>query len=257
MKNIFKYIGLVGISLCSFYYTEKVALYVKNKNPIMQSINEVKDDLYVSSINSTLVDELYIIPGISGREVNVNKTFNNSKNLEELEDDYVIYDQIAPEISIENNKERVIIRGNESKNKVSFIFDEVNELTQYMHQKNYRVNLLIKEEKYDLNYELINDSKNEITYKNIDKFLDKNNINKNLCYVKDNSREICKDKYKFKESLTINHSNISTEKNNISSGEIILIQNTLSLTELNILINQIKYQDLQIVPLSELISETN
>ena len=256
MRKYFKYIGLIGICLLSFYYTEKVALFVKNKNPIMQSINEVKDSKYVNYINSTLIDDLYIIPGISGKEVNVNSSFNNMQKNKVFNEELLIFNSIKPEISLEDNKDRIIIRGNSERNSVSLIFEEVNNLSKYMLDKEKTVDVLINEEKYDTSYELINNSNNELVYHNIEKYLNKNKINKNLCYVKnDNIPSLCTNKYLFKPSLIVNHSNLSSIKSKIGSGEIILIQNSLTLSELEILVNQIKYQDLSIIPLSELISE--
>ena len=61
IKKYFKYIGLIGICLLSFYYTEKVALYVKSNNPLIKTITNIKDSKYVSSINSTIIDNKYII----------------------------------------------------------------------------------------------------------------------------------------------------------------------------------------------------
>lgn len=256
IKKYFEYLGLLGICLLSFYYTEKVALYVKSKNPIMQSINEAKSLKEVSFINSTIIDDLYIIPGLNGKEINLDKSFSNMQEKSIYNETKLIFNDIKPTISLEDNKDKIIIRGNKEKYSVSLIFESINNLTKYLHQNNYRINILINEEKYDLNYELINNSNNlEISTK-IDKFLTKNKINKNLCYVKnDKINELCQNKYLFKPSLTISHTNISTEKNKISSGEIILIKDTLTLGELNILLNQIKYQDLNIVPLSKLIEE--
>ena len=155
MRKYFKYIGLIGICLLSFYYTEKVALFVKNKNPIMQSINEVKDSKYVNYINSTLIDDLYIIPGISGKEVNVNSSFNNMQKNKVFNEELLIFNSIKPEISLEDNKDRIIIRGNGERNSVSLIFEEVNNLSKYMLDKEKRVDVLINEEKYDTSYELI------------------------------------------------------------------------------------------------------
>lgn len=257
MKNIFKYIGLTSLFFMSFYYTEKVALYVKNQNPLMQEIKSNKEAKYVSSINSTLIDELYIIPGLNGKEVNVDKSFSNMLKLEAYNEEEFVYNQITPSISLEKNKNRIIIRGNPNKRSISIIFEEESNLSKYMSEKGYKVNMLIKNQNYYKNYEMINNSNNENEYKSIDKYLNKSKLNKNLCYVKEKIPTICKDKYLFKTSLTINHSNISSEIKKISSGEIILIQNTLTLAELEVILNQIKYQDLNIVPLSELISEYN
>lgn len=259
MKKVFQYIGLIGICLFSFYYTEKIALYVKMKNPLMKEINNIKDDMYVDSIDSALINDIYIIPGLNGKEVDIDKSFINMKEENVLDIDQLVYSQVTPTISLEDNKERIIIRGNENKKSVSLIFEEDNDLAKYMFQEGYSINILINKETYNKNYELINNSTIESVYNNIEKYLNKNNLNKNLCYIKENNEipKLCKNKYLFKTSLTINHSNLSTNKKKITSGEIIFIENSLSLSELTILLDQINYQSLKIVPLSELLSEEN
>lgn len=251
LKNIW----IIALCILSFYYTEQIALYVKSKNPIMQEIESNKQDLYVDSTNSILIDELYIIPGINGKEVNVNSSFNTMKKLNIYNESQIVYNQIEPRISLKDNKERIIIRGNSKKRKVSLIFEKESKLTDYLITKEYKINILINKEQYSTKYEMINYSTNKTTYNNIDSYLTKNNLNKNLCYI--TNKSLCNEKYIFQESLIINHSNISTNINKITSGEIILIKDTLTLNELELLINKIKSQDLSIVPLSELISETN
>ena len=67
IKTYFKYIGLIGICLLSFYYTEQVALYVKNKNPIMHSIKKYSESYHTESINCSIVEDIYIIPGLNGK----------------------------------------------------------------------------------------------------------------------------------------------------------------------------------------------
>ncbi len=255
MKKYFKYIGLLGICMLSFYYAEQVALYVKNKNPLMQSINEIEQSKYISYIDSSIIDDLYIIPGLNGQKVNVTKSFNNMQKNKEFNEELLIFDSIKPEISLEDNKDKIIIRGNKNKQSVSFIFEEISELSHYMINHNYSVDLLINKEEYDESYELINNSNNELIYHNIDKYLNNHKLNKKLCYVKKDIPQTCTDKYLFKPSLIINHSNLSSTKNKISSGEIILVQKSLTISELEILLNQINYQDLKIVPLSDLIKE--
>ena len=169
LKKYFKYLGLFGLCLLSFYYTNQAALFVKNKNPILQSINEVKEEKYISSIDSTFVDDIYIIPGVSGKEVNVNKSFFSMQKTKEYSDDLLVYNTIKPTISLEDNKDKIIIRGNDNKKSVSLIFEEESELTKYLLSNNYKVNLLINKEEYNLSYELINNSNNENIYHNIDK----------------------------------------------------------------------------------------
>lgn len=245
--------------MLSFYYTERVALYVKSKNPLIIELNEIKETQYVSSINSTIIDNIYIIPGLSGKEINIDKSFANiHKNNTNIEEN-LIYNNIKPSISIEDNKDKIIIRGNKKKQSISIILENTSNISKYLSENNYKVNLLINEESYNNKYELINNSNQEYTYNNIEEYLNKKNINKNLCYVKEDNKysSYCKDKYLFKPSLIISHSNISQTINKITSGDIILLKDTISLTELELILNQISYRNLSIIPLSELINESN
>ncbi len=259
IKKYIKYLGLLILCLASFYYTEKVALYVKSKNPLMQTLKDIKETNYVSSINSTIIDDLYIIPGLNGQEINLDKSFTNLHKHNIYDESNLVWNEIKPSISIEDNKDKIIIRGNKEKNSVSLIFENITKLSEYLIQNNYKVNLLINEEPKNNKYELINNSNTKTTYQAIEKYLNKNDNNNNLCYIKDetNIPDYCQDKYLFKSSMIISHTTISTLNNKISSGEIILIKDSLTLSELNVLLNQIKYKNLSIVPLSELISENN
>ena len=257
IKKYFKYLGLIGICILSFYYTEQVALYVKNKNPIMQYIQNVSESYNRESINCSIIEDIYIIPGYNGKYVNKDASFSNmvATNYQE---NLLVFNEIKPNISIEDNKDKIIIRGNHNKNAVSLLFENTNSLSKHLLQNNFKVNLLIEQETYTKKYELINNSKDKNTYKKIDSYLSKNDINKKLCYTTNDTIPIlCKDKYTFTHSLEINHSNLSYVKNTISSGDIILIKDSLSIPELEIIINQILYKDLNIIPISELLSESS
>jgi hypothetical protein len=223
----------------------------------MQSIKNVSSTKYVNSINCSIIEDIYIIPGYNGKEVNEEASFSNMKTTE-YNENLLVFNEVKPNISLEDNKDKIIIRGNHKKNAVSLLFENDNYLSKYLIQKNYKVNLLIEEEIYYKDYELINNSNNKNTYKKIDRYLNKNNINKKLCYTNDKTiPSLCNGKYIFTHSLEINHSNLSTQLNTITSGDIILIKDSLSLSELDIILNQISYKDLSIIPISNLISESN
>lgn len=257
IKKYFKYIGLIGICLLSFYYTEQVALYVKNKNPIMQSLKNVSESYHTESINCSIIEDIYIIPGLNGKYVNLDKSFYNMVTTE-YNEDLLVFNQLKPRISLEDNKDKIIIRGNHNKQAVSLLFENNNKLSKYLKNHNYKVNILIDKEEYTKEYELINNSNIEKIYINIDSYLRKHNLNNNLCYTSNNTiPKLCKDKYIFTHSLVINHSNLSKQIKTISSGDIILIQDSISIEELEIIINQINYKDLNIIPISKLISEYN
>lgn len=251
MKKKFKYLVICLICLLSFYYTNKIALYIKSKNPLVIAINSLKEELEVSSLNSTIIDDIYIIPGISGKKIDLDASLRNMD--EKLDKDKIIYEFTKPVISIEDNKDKIIIKGNQLKNSISLILDQDNKLISYLESNNYKVSLLIKD-KIDSNLELINDSLNN--YDEIEQHLNSQKKNKHLYQIKNNNK-IKENKYNFQVTKTINHSNISKMLNSIESGDIIKIENSLNLDELIVLLNQIKYQNLSIVPLSNLINEDN
>lgn len=259
IKKYFRYLGIISLCLLSFYYTEKVALYVKSTNPLMKTLNEVKDTKYVSSTDSVIIDNTYIIPGLNGKEVNIDASFSNMHEYNLYIEENLVFNEIKPTISIEDNKDKIIINGNKSKQSVSLIFEDYSTLTEYMFQNGYNINVLINKEEYVHKYELINNSNQESTYNKIENYLTENNLNKEICYIKENDKipSLCKNKYLVKPSLIISHSNISSSLNLISSGDIILIKDSISLTELEIITNQISYRNLKIIPLSNLISESN
>lgn len=252
-----KYVFFFVICCFSFMLTENLAIHMKNQNPIMQNINKVSDELTVASVDSKLIDDLYIIPGLNGKKINKNKSFINMKELNEFSFSHLVYNQVKPVISLEDNKNRIIIRGNSKKNNVALIFESNNSLAKYLQSQNYKINILIDSEEYDENFEMINNASDDSIYKTIDNYLKRKKLNKNLCYVKDTIPQKCKNKYLFKPSLIIGTDNFTNSKNTIKSGEIILIKSSLPLEQLIVLIKQIQYQDLNIVYLSELISEIN
>lgn len=254
MKNIFKYIGLIGFCLLSFYYTEKVSLYVKSKNPTMQLLQEASTTLNTEYVNATIIDDTYIIPGITGKEVNVDASFRHMTS--SYDPNNIIYNSIIPEISISNNKDKIISRGNSLKNSVSILFENTNSITEYLKNQNYEITILLDQEKYISGYEYINNAKQKKLYDTIEKKLAKIQKNNLYCYRhKSNFSSLCQNKYLFIPSLILNQSNFTNNISNISSGEIILLSNNLSKEQINILINEIKSQQLSIVYLSTLLNE--
>lgn len=65
MRKYYQYLGLALIMVFSFYYTEKIALIVLNKNPLMQEINQEKVNYEEAFVNASIEGD-YIIPGING-----------------------------------------------------------------------------------------------------------------------------------------------------------------------------------------------
>lgn len=258
MKQIFKFFGVSAIMLFSFYYTEKIALIAKSKSPIMISINEAKENLGVSSVNAEIKNE-YITPGLNGLEVNIQESFSKMKNFDVFNYYYLVFDQIKPEISLENNKNKIIRNGNKLKRSVSIIIDSNNDITNYIITNNIKANILMNIVNYDktTNLEILNNEINE--FEKLDTLLNKAELNKKICFNNKNNIEYCikKEYYLVENNKELNSTNLPLIKSNIESGDIILITQTAKLEDFKLLINQIKYQDLKIIYLSELITEEN
>ena len=255
MKKFFQILGICSILVFSFYYTDKIALIVQEKNPILKEIKEKKSNLNISPQDATVMEE-YIIPGIKGSAVNVEKSFNNMKALNAFNEYYLIYDEVKPTISLEDNKDKIIIKGNKEKKQVSIILEYNQELINYLANRN--INLLINKDNYNKNlkYELLNNELDSKKFKQVNTLLNKDKINKNICLMSNGNKEIClkNNNYLVKNTHELNN-NIYEIKSTLENGSIILINKSTKVKDVKILLEQIRFQDLEIVPLSVLIEE--
>lgn len=231
---------------------------MQSKSSLMQEIEKNSERKKTESVSAIIIDNT-IIPGLNGLEVDKTSSFSKMKTLGVFNDYYLVYKEIEPEISLENNKDKIIIRGNKAKKSIAFIFDGENNLTEYLKGKNIPANILVNVNNYlKSNYfELIN---NEVEhFDTLERLLNNNNSNKNICVLNEKNYDIClkNAKYLVKPTYDINNQTIISYKSNIASGDILLINSNISLENLKILIKDIQYRDLKLVNLSEIISENN
>ena len=111
MRKIYKYFGLIVLMIFSFYYTDKLVLLVQENNPIMKKIEDEKSKLDVSYVNA-IIENDRIIPGKNGLEINDKKSFSLMKSFGTFNSYYLVYEQVKPKISLENNKDKIITSGN-------------------------------------------------------------------------------------------------------------------------------------------------
>ena len=120
MRKIFRYSGLIVIVAICFLYTEKAAVVVKNVDNIMLKIREKKELLDKDPIQAIIKGNT-IIPGISGYEIDVNKSYQKMRYMGEYNENYLVYHKLFPSTTIEKNKDNIIISGNNLKKEVSII----------------------------------------------------------------------------------------------------------------------------------------
>ena len=259
MKQFFKYLGLAAIVLFSFYYTEKIALLVQSKSPIMKTIVEYKEKNNILSVNAEIIGET-IIPGLDGQTINEEKSFVKMKEFGTFNDYYLVYDKVKPKISVDNNLDKTIIKGNKNKKSVSLIVSNNEQAIAYLKSKGTVFSALVIEETYSNNsYELINAETNSSKFSNVESLLNKDKKNTKICLITDQNHQLCRKNkhYLVKATHTLTASNLLSIKTTVESGAIILLEENATISDINILIKQIEFQGLKIISLSNLISESN
>ena len=220
MNKYIKVCSIIVLMIFSFYYTEKVAIYVQNNTPLKKEIISYKDSNTVKYVNAEVVGD-YIVPGINGLSVNVNKSYNKMKSYNIFNENYLVYDQVKPQISLSNFKDKIIHKGNSQKNGVSILINSSNEYF----------------------------NKNNITYDLTNKT--------NYC-IKTNNDD-CTNTFKqiVEPTLILNNQNFLKNVGLITKGSIIYISNDLNMNYIYALVNHIKYNNYNIYKLNDHLSENN
>ena len=258
MRKYYQYLGLALIMVFSFYYTEKIALIVLNKNPLMQEINQVKENYEEDFVNATIEGD-YIIPGINGLVVNTRQSFYGMQELNVFNEYYLVYEQVSPEISVKNHKDKIIKQGNKNLKQVTLILRGTSDISEYLRLQKYKADLLVDIDSYEKGsyFEIIN---NEVrSFEQLENTLNLNKENQNICVINDKNYDVCLKKKKFlvEPTLTLDSTNYIDVKNQLDSGSIILIDETAKLSDVKLLLKEIKYKNYELVYLSEMISEEN
>ena len=271
MKFI-KLLGLICLICFTFIYTEKIIDVSIEQDDIMIKLKEVSDKYKKEPINATIINDT-IIPGNTGRSINLDSSYQQMKKIGYYEESLITYETTYPEISIYNNYTKYIINGNPSNKDVSLIYIINNDKTldnilSIINNKKTTITFFIDSTYLNNNIDIINKLKSYEVYnygtKGIytkDNLIVANNIinnksNNNSTYClflnKDtNSLNNCAHikMLSIMPSITGNYNDI---KNQLSNGSIILINNT---QELPNIIDYIQKKGYNIKPLSNIIKE--
>ena len=195
MKKYLRAFGLVSILCFTFYYTEQIAKFMRNKDPIYESIEEYAMDYQIDSVNATIFGNT-IIPGLTGKKVNLEKSFRNMKNNGYFNELDFVFEEIKPSISLEENKDKIIKKGNKEKQAISLILED-STYTSYLDQMGISYAILTTKDTKEITYThgiKINNDRN--SYEEVEKFLKSQKENNNICYAS-NQEEFCKEKKKL------------------------------------------------------------
>lgn len=254
MNNNFKYIGIISILLFSFIYTNYLSNKIMYKNDLVKEISDKSSNYNVLPV-SAIIENNYITPGLNGESVNIIKSFNNMKDTHTFNSNYLKYDKVIPDISINNNKSKIIKYGNSYKNSVVILVSNNIEFINYANEKDIKITRLITYDTFDKNvkYEQINNDFEN--YDDVEKMLNNNNLNKNICIYNKEEQCLNNNKYLVEPSIIINTYNYYEYKDKVKSGYIIYIKDEVSLSNIKLLIKELNYKGIKVIYLSKLISE--
>jgi len=145
--------------------TEKTALVVSEMDEIMIEIKANYEKYSKESIDA-IIENNTIIPGVSAKDVNINKSYKNMKLSGYYSDKLYIYDYTKPNISLSDNIDKYIIKGNPSKRMVSLIFkvgldDDITDILKIINNYNINATFFIDTNWFTNNNELIQELINE------------------------------------------------------------------------------------------------
>lgn len=282
MKKFFSIIGIFTLAIVSFIYTDKTLEVAKKFDNVMTTINDISSDYYVDPIDGMIIDDISFIPGISGKEVDCDKSYKSMRKYGGFNKNLLEYKEIKPKNKLEENLDKYIISGNSSKNMVSLIFivndtTSIDNILSIAENKAIKVNFFIDGNWLENNNELLTQiiSKGynvgnlsyNMNYQNsafawmdtIIKRLSKEKYG--FCYSEEenlNDLQICamNKNFTIKPSIIVKNYPLKEIKEQISNGSIISLPvNQVVEQELPSIINYINSRGLKIVSLKELLKE--
>ena len=279
MKRIIKFTGLLTLILFSFFYTDKVVEVIRENDKLMIELEQVSDNYKVNAINGIISGDT-IKPGISGKKVNIEKSYKQMKEKGIFDENLIKYDKIVPKINMSHNQNKYIIGGNKERNMVSIVFildnkKYLKKVEDLSISKDVTIN-------YFVTYDYLVDNSTNITKMTNSEFYNygsdgeysPDNIlfaNNLISRITDNEAIYCLTKYKNEKVLNLCSENnlytilpniivksdpYSEVKKSLASGSIILMEmDNDSTTELGIIVDYIRGKGYDVVGLSKMLSE--
>ena len=270
-----KKILIIVLLLFSFFYTNKSISIIRNQDPLMKEIIKNKSKFEIKSVNAIIKDNT-IIPGIKGKEVDLEKTYTKMKQYGTYNEALTVFKETKPTISIEDNYDKLITSGNKENKNIALIFKvekntNLDKLLSILNYYNVQTTFFIDGlyiENNDLNnlshhqIELLsyNNTIDEVTFSSALSYLSyKTNKTPKYC-LEDNNNiiKICKklNLHTVSPTLIIKIDPYKEIKNNLKNSSIILIPiNNYIYNNLSTSILYIKSKGYNFLTLSELISE--
>lgn len=123
-KKLLQVTLVLLLSIFSFYYTNKSIELIRYQDPIMKTIKTTEKKYEIPAIDAT-IKENTIIPGISGKVIDYNETYNKMKQYGAYNEILTTLKEEKPSVSVDDYYDKFIISGNPSKKQVALVFKVV------------------------------------------------------------------------------------------------------------------------------------
>lgn len=106
----------------SFLLIKSGSYFIKDNDHLMKLLKE-KQSIYNTNPVDAIITKHTMIPGISGRKINLTKSYQKMKSINEFKESLLVFDEIKPNKTIDNIYDKVIISGNPNINKISIVLE--------------------------------------------------------------------------------------------------------------------------------------
>lgn len=121
MKKFLQATGLIALFVVSFFGTEKTLLVVQDMDDLMIELKQKSNAYKQDAIEAEIEGDTFI-PGISGKTVDINKSYVKMKEYGKFNDSLLIYKELLPKETLRKNYRKFVIQGNKEKRMVSLVF---------------------------------------------------------------------------------------------------------------------------------------
>ena len=165
MKNKLKSLGIILLLLFSFYYTNHITEVIQNVDPIMKKIKENENNFNISS-KDAIINGNTIQVGKNGYKVNYSKSYQKMKKYGAYNETLMVLKEVPPDISIEDNYDKLIIKGNNEERVIGLIFivkenDNLNKILKILNDYQVTATFFIDGTFLEKNTTLIKNNKNQ------------------------------------------------------------------------------------------------
>ena len=247
MKQILKIVSIIFLICFSFFYTNQAIKWSRLGDPIMKQVMEEGLHNFINPISIGKISATEVRVGSVGYKIDINKSYEAMKQVGTYQDNLLVYKEVKPANSINDNLNKYVVLGNSRKQGVTLVFrsDNIADLKV--------INGIIKEKGIMVTF--IN--RNDLFFSNAEVY---KLYNPDFCYTIRTNRSLLNDCAKNNKitvkPIQIRNSLYKNIKNKVVVGSIFEIEvNQNNVNELPLVINYLKNKGYKLLPLSEHIRE--